>query len=450
MFAIFARLSLAACFVLILAIPARAAQRPNVVLIMLDDFGYECVGANGSTTYQTPHLDALARGGIRGLHCHVQPLCTPTRVQLMTGQYNIRNYTHFGHLDPGQTTFAHLFQRAGYDTCIAGKWQLGRDMSLPKHFGFDQYCLWQLDRRPPRYANAGLEIDGKQVNLTDGKYGPDVVNDYAREFIASHKPGASGNAVRPFLLYYPMLLTHGPFQPTPDSKSWDPATSDEKSQNNPAHFVDMVAYADKLIGKLIATLEEQGLRDNTLVIVLGDNGTAKGMVSRLGDRVVIGGKGTSTAAGTHVPLIANWPGVISPDRELADLVDSTDFLPTICAAGGVAIPQDRPVDGISFLPQLRGEKGSPRPWVYCWYARSGGDKADFEFAMNRRYKLYRDGRLFDVANDVLEKHPLDPAKASAAEQAARQHLAAAFEKYKSARPAEIAAQGQPKVRRADE
>jgi arylsulfatase A len=438
MIAIFARLTVAACCFSFLVTPTAAAQRPNVVLIMLDDFGYECVGVNGSTSYKTPHLDALARGGIRGLRCHVQPLCTPTRVQLMTGQYNIRNYTHFGHLDPGQTTFGHLFKQAGYDTCIVGKWQLGRDLTLPKHFGFDQHCLWQLNRRPPRYANAGLEIDGQQVDLSGGKYGPDVVNDYARDFISSHKD-------RPFLLYYPMMLTHGPFQPTPDSKDWNPATQDEKSQNSPAHFADMVTYADKLIGKLLTRLDEQGLRKNTLVIVLGDNGTAKGMVSRMGDRIVRGGKATSTDAGTHVPLIANWPGVILSGRELDDLVDSTDFLPTICAAADVTIPSQLTVDGVSFLPQLRGEFGQPRRWVYSWFARSGGPQADFEFAMDKRYKLYRDGRLFDVEADVEEQHPLDPAQSPAA-QAAQKQLAAVFNRYQSARPKAIAAQGEPKGR----
>src|SRR5262245_34089377 len=98
---------------------APADARPNVILIMLDDYGYECVGANGGTSYKTPNLDRLAESGARGLHCHVQPLCTPTRVQLMTGQYNLRNYTQFGELEPSQTTFAHLFKKAGYATCIA-------------------------------------------------------------------------------------------------------------------------------------------------------------------------------------------------------------------------------------------------------------------------------------------------------------------------------------------
>jgi len=114
---------------------ASDAKRPNVILIMADDLGYETLGANGGTSYKTPVLDKLAAEGARFEYCFAQPLCTPTRLQLMTGIYNVRNYTHFGHMDPSCTTFAHLFKRAGYATCIAGKWQLGQDVDLPKTFG---------------------------------------------------------------------------------------------------------------------------------------------------------------------------------------------------------------------------------------------------------------------------------------------------------------------------
>jgi arylsulfatase A len=413
------------------------AARPNVVLIMLDDFGYECVGANGGTSYRTPHLDRLAAGGARGQHCHVQPLCTPTRAQLMTGKYNVRNYTRFGHLDPGQTTLAHLFKRAGYATGIAGKWQLGRDKALPAHFGFDNYCLWQLDRRPPRYANPGLEIDGQRVDYSNGEYGPDVVNKYAIDFIAKHKD-------RPFLLYYPMMLTHDPFQPTPDSKDWDPRATGEKVNQSNAHFGDMVAYADKMIGNVVAALDGHRLRGNTLLVVIGDNGTKRGVRSQMGDRVVIGGKGTTTHAGTHVPLLASWPGVIRAGLVLDDLVDSTDFLPTICEAADVSVPTDLQLDGRSILPQLRGQTGNPREWIYCWYARAGGTEADAEFAMNRHFKLYRDGRLFDLARDVDEEHSLDTKSLSAEAAAARELLGKAIAQFHDTRPAAIAAQAGPR------
>src|SRR5687767_7229045 len=119
------------------AAPTRSLQKPNIVLIMADDFGYECVTANGGQSYQTPNLDRLAATGMRFEQCHVQPLCTPTRVQLMTGLYNVRNYIEFGAMDPKATTFAHLLKGAGYSTGICGKWQLGVKSDSPQKFGFD-------------------------------------------------------------------------------------------------------------------------------------------------------------------------------------------------------------------------------------------------------------------------------------------------------------------------
>src|SRR5512137_1700929 len=114
-------------FNLPLLVAAGTTPRPNVILILADDLGYECIGADGGTSYKTPVLDRLAATGMRFEHCYVQPLCTPTRVQLMTGIYNVRNYINFGNMDPTATTFANLFKRAGYATAMTGKWQLGRD-----------------------------------------------------------------------------------------------------------------------------------------------------------------------------------------------------------------------------------------------------------------------------------------------------------------------------------
>src|ERR1044071_1890002 len=142
-----------------------ADRQPNVVLVLIDDFGYECVTADGGESYQTPVMDRLAATGVRFEQCHVQPLCTPTRVQLMTGLSNRRNYTHFGHLDPTQKTFGNIFRDAGYATCITGKWQLSNGYEGPGKFGFDEYCLWQLTRRPGRYKNPGLEINRKSTRL---------------------------------------------------------------------------------------------------------------------------------------------------------------------------------------------------------------------------------------------------------------------------------------------
>ncbi len=414
-----------------------AATHPNVVVFLVDDFGYECIAANGGTSYRTPHVDRLAATGTRFEHGYSQPLCTPTRVQLMTGLYNVRNYTRFGHLEPSQTTFAHLFRDAGYATCIVGKWQLGGGLDAPGHFGFDEYCLWQLDRRPPRYANPGLEINGKRVDYTDGEYGPDIVNRYALDFIARQKD-------RPFLLYYPMILTHNPFQPTPDSPRYDPKARGEDVNRDKTHFADMTAYMDKMVGNVVAELEKHGLRQKTLVLFTGDNGTNVSITSEMGDRRVRGGKGSGKDNGIHVPLIASWPGTIPQGSVSQDLVDTTDFLPTICEAAGIAVPARLAIDGRSVLPRLRGGEGRPREWVYCWYAREGGARATFEFVLDRRYKLYRDGKFFDLTRDIEEQQPLDTASLAGDAAAAHERMTAALDRFRGARPAHIVAKaGKP-------
>ena len=124
-----------------------AADKPlNLILIMADDLGHEAIACNGGESYKTPHLDRMAAGGMRFEHCYSQPICTPTRVQIMTGLYNDRNYTKFGQLRRGETTFAHILKDAGYATAIAGKWQLGKDKDSPQHFGFEKSLLWQHTR----------------------------------------------------------------------------------------------------------------------------------------------------------------------------------------------------------------------------------------------------------------------------------------------------------------
>lgn len=406
--------------------------RPNIVLIMADDLGYECIGANGGTSYATPRIDKLAASGMRFEHGYAQPLCTPTRVQIMTGVSNVRNYVRFGYLAPDQKTFANRLREAGYKTGIAGKWQLANGVEGPGRFGFDEHCLWQLTRRPPRYANPGLEIDGKEYDFSRGEYGPDVVNDYALDFVSRHRD-------RPFLLYYPMMLTHGPYQPTPDSPDWDPKAKGERANQDKRHFGEMVAYMDKLVGKLVGRLDELGLRERTLVLFTGDNGTGKGVTSRMGTVQVEGGKGTLTDAGTRVPLVASWPGTIPSGRVSDDLVDMTDVLPTLCEAAGVPIPSDTVLDGRSFLPQLRGQVGPPREAIYCWYAPNQR-RVDTprEFARDRRYKLFRNGDFFEVDGRAYTEKKLDADRLGPGAMAARARLALVLDRYKDARPAGLA------------
>ncbi len=386
-----------------LALSAEKEGRPNIVLIMADDMGYECVEANGGTSYKTPRLNELAKSGMRFTHCYSQPLCTPSRVELMTGLYNQRNYIRFGVLDPKQITFAQLLKNAGYKTCIAGKWQLEGGLEGPHHFGFDEYCLWQLSRIPAltkvpsRYPNPGLEINGEVVDFRDGSYGPDIVSDFLCDFIKRNREG-------PFLAYYPMILPHWPFEPTPDGKDWNPNSPGAKySQKNTRYFTDMVAYTDKMVGKLVDQLDELGIREKTILIFIGDNGTAKSITSRMGNLVIQGGKGLTTDAGMHVPMIVSWPGQIKSGSVCHDLVDFTDFLPTLTDLSNSEIPENLQPDGQSFLPQLLGKKGNPRRWIYCWYTRNGGANG-IEFIQNKKWKIYRDNRIYRIEDDKLEKN----------------------------------------------
>lgn len=406
-----------------------AQSRPNIILIMADDFGYECVTANGGQSYQTPHVDRLAAAGMRFEQCHVQPLCTPTRVQLMTGRYNVRNYFNFGTLPRTETTFGHLLKKAGYATGICGKWQLGREKDAPQHFGFDESCLWQHTRRPPRFANPGLEYNGVEKDFRNGEYGPQLVNDFALDFVTRHR-------AQPFFLYYPMTLTHGPFQPTPDSPNWDPKAVGENVHQNVKHFADMTAYMDKLIGRLDARLVELGIRENTLLLFIGDNGTHSSVTSRFNGGDYRGGKGSTTQRGTRVPFVASWPAVMMQGRVNRDLISSADFLPTICEAAGVAVPTN--MDGVSFLSQLRGQRGTPREWLYCWYSpRQQADLTVREFTFDHSYKLYRDGRFFDLANDPFEDKPLHTETLVSVAATTAKKLQAALDQFKDARPAEL-------------
>lgn len=408
---------------------SQAASKPNIVMIMADDFGYECVGANGGTSYKTPVLDKMATQGLRFEHCYSQPICTPSRVKLMTGVTNIRNYVKFGLLDPKQTTFANLLKKEGYATCVVGKWQLLGGFEGPNNFGFDEYALWQLNRRPSRYPNGGLEVNGKNVDYTNGEYLPDVVSDFACDFIKTNKE-------KPFLLYYPMILTHCPFEPTPDSADWDPKDPGSKTYKGDAkYFGDMVSYMDKMVGKILKSLDDNRVRENTLVLFVGDNGTDTPVVSMMNGRKVVGAKGHMHDGGNRVACIASWPGTIPAGKVTKEIVDFSDFLPTFCEVAGAKTPDT--VDGRSMLKTLKGSDEKHRDWIYMWYSRNGGNKAARQFARNQRYKLYSSGKFYDIDQDVLEKSPLDDKTLTDEQKKTRTMLQTAIDQYKEKRPANL-------------
>ncbi|WP_145178409.1 sulfatase-like hydrolase/transferase [Rubripirellula lacrimiformis] len=396
-------------------VATEAAERPNIILIMADDVSWEAFGSYGAQDYETPHIDALAAGGVRFRHCYSTPICTPSRVMIMTGQYNFRNYTHFGYLDPNQKTFANLLQDAGYKTAIAGKWQLNGlynklpghdDPSRPHQAGFDEYSLWQLthvkDKVSERFWSPPIQQNGKFMTAAenDGKYGPDLFCDFLCDFMQR-------NRQQPFFAYYPMVLVHDPFVPTPDTIGDAPRTqvANKRNKNGKANFQAMVNYMDKIVGRIVAKTEDLGIAENTLILFTADNGTNVSIRSRWNGVEIRGGKGTMTDMGTHVPLVAYQKGVTATGQVLDDLVDFTDIYPTLADAAGIRLGPSDPIDGRSFLPQLRGQPGNPRDWVLCHY-QPYWNKQPGQFARTGQFKLYRDGRFYQPADDLDESDDL--------------------------------------------
>lgn len=431
----FSKLALLFVLALVAKTPRCAAERPNIILIMADDIGVEGIGCYGGLSYQTPKLDRLATQGVRFTHAYAQPLCTNTRVQLMTGLYNNRNWLYFGILDPRAKTIGHYMQDAGYNTCIAGKWQLqsydppsypgsylrrGKGMKV-SDAGFDEYSLFHAghtEDKGSRFAEPTIEENGQLLKELKGKYGPDHWGDFINDFINRKKDDA-----KPFFVYYAMALPHRPFVPTPDSEDWPNATA--RTSDDIRYFPDMVEYMDKCVGRVIQQVDDLGLGENTLVIFYSDNGTHRKIRSQTKSGPVVGGKGSTTDAGTHVPLIVRWTGRIEPGVN-DNLVDSTDFLPTVMEAANRPVPLVANLDGISFYPQLFGESDRIRPWVFCHYdPRPGWDKDQFRkirFARDKQFKLYGNGKLYDIANDKLEQHPVLSSADTQVTREARQRL----------------------------
>ena len=403
-------------------------DKPNIVLIMADDLGYEALGAYGGSSYSTPVLDRLGRQGIRFDHAYSQPLCTNTRVQLMTGRYQHRYWQAFGIMPDAEKTFGHLMQAAGYKTLIAGKWQLhsydpvdypGADERRGTGMkgadaGFDEYLLWHAwhtEDKGSRYADPTFDLHGRLIREKRAAYGPDIFVDYINDFVERNRDV-------PFFVYYPMALTHGPFVPTPDSPEWQDES--HRQEQNRAYFADMVAYMDKLVGRIVANLNRLGLRERTLVLFYADNGTHRAISSRLGDQVIQGGKGKTTDAGTRVPMIANWPGTVPAGLVSKDLIDSVDFYPTFAELAGYRIPAGPVIDGVSFADRLLGRDANARHWIFVHFEpRPGWDKDKYSaltFVRNQRYKLYDDGRFYDVQSDVLEANPIQVSERTGAQR----------------------------------
>lgn len=380
-------------------------DQPNIVLIFADDVGREVLGCYGGESYQTPNIDSLAKSGKRFTHCYSMPVCHPSRICLMTGRYPaVLGNPGWGSFPKKleDETFAAVLKRAGYATAVSGKWQLSlmkNDLQQPQRMGFDEWSLFAW-HEGPRYHDPMIYENGQLRTDTKGKYGPELYVDFLVDFIERHQQG-------PFFAYYSMALCH---DVTDDIGKPVPYGPD----GHWLTYEEMAEDMDRQVGRLVAALDRLQLRDKTLILFTTDNGTAAAsylkyedgkfirpkVFSRIDGRLVQGGKGQLTDWGTRVPLIANWPGPIEAGTVCDDLVDFSDFLPTMADLAGADPPAGVELNGHSFAASLLGTGSTARRWAYA-EGRSGK-----RYVRTQRYKLYASGRFFDMKADPEEQAPL--------------------------------------------
>ena len=390
-------------------------ERPNIVLIMADDLGKEWLSCYGGEEMQTPNLDQLAADGTRYDNAYSMPVCTPTRVTLLTGQYPFRHgwVNHWdvprwgkgAHFDPDQNhTIARVLRGAGYATAIAGKWQINDFRLQPevlRQHGFDDWCVWTgyEDGNPPsdkRYWDPYLHTRSGSSTHKD-QYGTDVFRDFALEFLER-------NRHRPNFLYLPLCLPHTPFVTTP---------AHPNAEGKVAKYQAMVNYVDQFVGDMRRGIDELGLDQQTIIIFTTDNGSTRGLKAQRNGRLVQGGKNTLSQSGCNVPFLVYIPHQANPVKVSEQLIDFSDLFPTLADFADAEIPPKLTLDGQSFAT------GPARTWLMSM----GGHPAEFRdgrvhskqrFAdrvvRNQEYKLWLENsqasRLFHLPSDPGEQQNL--------------------------------------------
>ncbi len=402
-------------FTLLLLVPlfnlqAASQSKPNVIFILADDLGIGNVSCYGSDHYKTPNIDKLAAGGIRFTRGFTAALCGPSRALIMTGRYAFRNGSTNQDacmvLPNSELQLGRAFKAAGYMASFIGKW--GQLPGEPDEAGFDDYLRFNgsgvyVNKRSEKPED--YRVNRNERMLGNGEYMPDLMHDQAVGFMRKNRD-------KSFFLYYSMVHVHGDILPTPDSPP------DSKDL-----FSDNILYMDKLVGKLVAEVEALKLREKTLIIFMGDNGTGKGQneLSTIGGRSLSGMKGSMLECGGLVPMIANWPGTSPAGKVSADLVDSTDLLTTFADLAGAPLPKQTIFDGRSFAPQLRGEQGKPREWIFNQLARMW-------YVRDANWKLNQAGELFDMSDAPFTEAIVAAGSESPTARAAKTKLAAALAK----------------------
>ena len=421
--------------ILLLTLPAAdppavdaPSLRPHIVLFLVDDFGRELLPSYGGQSYELPRLDSLAGESCVFETCYATPLCSPSRVELMTAVYSFRNYSEWGQAPTTPTWVQHL-RDAGYRTVVAGKWHMGGwDQQPPgiERAGFESWCSYDyaaelagsFDHQGNRFWGGPVNVDGRWDRLD--RYGPDVQTAFISDAIA-----ATATDSRPLLAYFALDLCHRPFHPTalhPDApQPGEPAPHDWLGpKGSDEHFPAMVRYVDLVVGRVLDAIDAAGIADETIVVFTSDNGTdnvheAKPVRSQYRDRQVAGGKYFPTELGLNVPLMIRGPG-IAPRRTEA-LTDFTDLGVTLLAAAGTK-PLPR-TDGRDLRRVLAGKSDTHKPLLWSWgnYEQSSRKyklpatypRRLFDVVRSDRYKWISRGQLYDLDADWFEESPLRPA-----------------------------------------
>ncbi len=409
-----------------------AGKVPNIVFVLADDLGIECLSTYGGSSHSTPHIDRLAAEGMQFSHCFSNPFCSPSRASLLTGRYpfsNGLNQVLFSekkqakfYLRPTQPSFARQLKQAGYATAIAGKWQLSflNQHNTINDFGFDEYQCWQIfdskGKKTRRFYDPYFNRNGVIRDDIADAYGPDVNIEFLTDFIKSQVKSKT-----PFLAYYTCLLPHFPWVPTPDSEDQSYSLPNAKHDGDPKYFPDMVSYMDKNVGRLMQTLEDQGVADHTVFVFVGDNGTDRALKNQWGEeqRTIEGGKGTMTDRGTRVPLIVRWPERIAKGVKNDAFIDFSDFFPTFCEIAGASLPAEE-IHGRSFLPQLLSKEGDSRSWVHVQHQKK-------RHLRNRDFIFNNDRQLRPVVELWQESARSISAPYHQQEKAARDSLQEVFD-----------------------
>ncbi len=394
---------------------AQRAARPNIVLIMADDLGYGDIGCFGSSTIHTPNIDALTRDGLKLTDYHSNgAVCSPTRAALMTGRYQQRSgisgvvtaarHRHTG-LDLKETTFAEVLNEAGYATAIFGKWHLGYAPEFnPVHQGFQVfrgYVSGNVDYRS-HIDQAGYFDWWRGDQLKDDTgYSTDLIARYGVDFIRSRKE-------HPFCLYLAFEPPHYPLQGRNDPIQRK--LVDGKLVKSPAPkdgsraYREMIEAMDEGIGKVMATLDQLNLTDNTLVFFCSDNGPAThGTAGPLH-----GHKGQVWEGGHRVPAVARWPSEIAAGSHSDQTVMAFDLFPTMAAATGTRLPKSLALDGVNLLPLwTTGQALEPR--MLFWQHGNQRAARDGQWKMvvlkKNRPQLFHLGRDLGETKDLSKDEP---------------------------------------------